>query len=95
MNNNRYRYHDEPITEEMARVARQRQIDIELAEIEGRKAQIKECEEYIATLRKKPLDTTVRIQTTLRPGDEGYDDAPSRFDEQNYVGEFKWIIPKA
>ena len=90
MNTNRYIYHDEPITEEMARVARQKQIDIELAEIEGRKEQIKECEEYIATLRKKPLDTTIRVQTTLRPGDDGYDSAPVRFDPAAYQGDVTW-----
>ena len=75
----------------MARVARQRQINNELAEIEGRKEQIKECENYIAALRAKPLDTTIRVQTTLRPGDDGYDEALPPFDAQNYQGDFKWI----
>jgi len=91
MNTNRYRYHDEPITEEMARVARQTQIDNELAEIKHRKEQIKECEDYIVTLRAKPLDTTIRVQITLRPGDEGYDEAPVAFDPANYRGDTQWV----
>jgi protein-tyrosine-phosphatase len=91
MNTNRYRYHDEPITPEMARVARKAQIENELEEIQLRKAQIKECEDYIVTLRAKPLDTTIRVQITLRPGDDGYDEAPSVFDPTEYQGDFQWV----
>jgi hypothetical protein len=81
MNTTRYIFREEPITEEMARVARQKQIAYELEEIEGYKEQIREREKYIAALRKKPLDTTIKVQVTLRPGDEGYDKAPVRFIE--------------
>lgn len=79
MSINRYIYREEPITEEMARVTRLRQISNTLEEIESFKAQIQKCEDHIAKLRKEPLDTCMKVQITLRPGDEGYDDAPVSF----------------
>jgi hypothetical protein len=92
MNPNRYIYRLEPITEEMARVARLRQISNELEEIESLKAQIQECEDTIAKLRKEPLDTAITVCVTLKPGDEGYDEAPVRFDPAQYQGDAKWIF---
>jgi|TARA_R110002074_G_scaffold289485_3_gene461316 hypothetical protein len=90
MSTPRYIYREEPIAEEQARVARLRQISNELEEIERRKEQIKECENYIAKLRKEPLDTTIKVCVTLRPGDEGYDAAPVRFEQRDWKGEFTW-----
>lgn len=92
---NRYKHHDEPITEEMARNIRQEQIDNQLDELEHRNDQITDCLKQLKALREMPLDTTVRIQTTLFPGDDGYDEAPALFDPEYYLGDSKWVnIPK-
>ena len=90
MSANRYLHEYQPITEAEARAARKEQIATQLYEIEHRKEQIKECEDYIAHLKAKPLDTTINVQITLRPGDEGYDAAPIRFDPVRYQGDLKW-----
>jgi len=37
--------------------------------------------EYIRELRASPLPTTIKVRVALRPGDEGYDEAPVGFIE--------------
>jgi len=81
MNTTRYIFREEPITPEMAQVARAEQIKQAERRVNDLHRQILEEREYIRELRASPLPTTIKVQVTLRPGDDGYDEAPVRFIE--------------
>ncbi len=87
----RYKYEQRPITEAEAHVVRNRVIDQYTEEIAYRKSQIEQCEKRIAELRVEPLATHIEIQITLKPGDDGYDEAPPTFSPKQYQGDFKWV----
>jgi hypothetical protein len=81
MNTTRYIFREEPITPEMAQVARNAQIKQAERHVNDLHRQILEEREYIRELRASPLPTTIKVQVTLRPGDDGYDEAPVGFIE--------------
>jgi hypothetical protein len=85
MNTNRYIWEERPLPEEEARELR----DIKIRHAEERVIdllqQVQEERLLIRELRTSPLPTTVKVQVTLRPGDDGYDEAPGRFDNE-------WIV---
>ena len=86
----RYRYYDKPISEQEGRNIRGHQLERERSEIKHRKAQIAECQTRIRELQQEPYPTSVRVQVTLHPGDEGYDEAPPVFDPTEYQGDVMW-----
>ena len=53
--------------------------------------QILEEREYIRELRASPLPTTIKVQVTLRPGDDGYDEAPVNFTVKTELTSSPWI----
>jgi hypothetical protein len=81
MSTTRYIYREEPITPEMAQVARNAQIRHAEERVESLLRAIQEEQAEIRELRASPLPTTIKVQVTLRPGDDGYDEAPVRFIE--------------
>ncbi len=88
MNTTRYIFREEPITPGMAQVARNAQIKQSYDRIENLHNLILEEQGYIRELRASPLPTTVKVRVTLRPGDDGYDEAPVGFDRKwQYMGE--------
>jgi hypothetical protein len=80
MNTPRYIYREEPITPEMAQVARNAQIRHAEERVESLLREIQEEQAGIRELRASPLPTTIKVCVTLRPGDDGYDEAPVRFE---------------
>lgn len=87
----RYIYRDVPITAIESRRIRNEEIENELREIEHRKQQIRDCEDYLARLKVKPLDRVRTEQITLNPGDPGYDEAPPQFVPADFQGDIRWI----
>lgn len=87
----RYAYHDELITPEEAAETRAHQLESIQSEISGLSRDIAELNERFWDLKGSPLPTTRRVQTTLNPGDHGYDEAPTVFDPTEYQGDLEWV----
>jgi hypothetical protein len=87
----RYSYHDEPLTPEEAEVIRAQQLESIQSEISGLSRDIAELNERFWDLKGSPLPETRRVQTTLNPGDPGYDEAPPVFDPAEYQGDVAWV----
>jgi hypothetical protein len=95
MNTTRYIFREEPITPEMAQVARNAQIKQAKERIDDLQRQIGEERVHITRLIASPLPTTIKVQVTLRPGDDGYDEAPVRFIEMDDENPWrKKLTPK-
>ena len=83
MKQTRYIYKTVPLAKEDADNQRQR-------EFRHIMNQICELHEEAAKLCDSPLPTTRQVQIELNPGDEGYEDAPIRFDSTQYQGNVTW-----
>jgi hypothetical protein len=79
----RYIYKEEPITLKEAKSEKRRQI----AHI---KKLIHEMRQELALIKSNPLPTTKTTKVELNPGDNGYEDAPIRFNASEWQGDFTW-----
>jgi hypothetical protein len=79
MNTTRYIFREEPITPEMAQVARTEQIKQAETRMNSLLIEAHEEHKHLKELNNSPLPTTIKVQVTLRPGDDGYDEAPVNF----------------
>lgn len=83
----RYIYHEEPVPPADAKAEK-------AARVEHALARVREAtDEYLETVRA-PLCTHRTIQTTLNPGDPGYDEAPVRMDPVKWQGDYRWLNPR-
>ena len=80
----KYVHWDEPFPREKAEEKR-------LEELDYLKRRITNIRREYADLLNAPLQTTVRKSKFLRPGDDGYDEAPDIFVVENYQGEINWL----
>jgi hypothetical protein len=90
MNTTRYLWEERPLPEEEARELRAIKIRHAEERVVSLLREIQDERLAIRELRASPLPTTIKVQVTLRPGDDGYDEAPVPFPE-GYAGGFKWI----
>lgn len=87
----RYVHVEEPLSPERAQRIRDAQISSAECEIEYLTQKLKEEQDYRAKLLRRPLDTHITVQKSLRPGDPGYDEAPVHFDATHWQGDFQWM----
>lgn len=59
--------------------------------ISALRADVEEAQQELTALLESPLPTHQRIQITLKPGDEGYDQAPIGFNPAEYQGDSSWM----
>lgn len=85
MNNTRYTYRTVEIPEEEA----QKHKADTIAYIQG---QLKELRKELREAKETPLVLTRTEQTELHPGEEGYNEAPCRFVEADYQGDYSFIV---
>ncbi len=90
MSDERYIYTEESLTDKEAREKRQENIDSQKEVIRRSKLRVKDEIQYLKKLKKLPLPKTRTVQTILRPGDPGYDEAPANFNPLAYCGKTEW-----
>lgn len=83
MNATRYIYKTVPLSVEDA-------IDARSDELIRIHAEIAELEKQADELIRSDLPTTRQVQIELNPGDDGYEDAPIRFNPVQYQGNVTW-----
>lgn len=83
MNQTRYIYKTVPLSRDDAEARR----DMEIACLEAR---IEALRQDLEDVKAEDLPTTRQIQVELKPGDEGYEDAPYAIDFVSYQGNFTW-----
>jgi len=76
----RYRFKTVPIPKKFAKRARREQIEF----LERR---IYELQKDLDTLKEQPLPLTRQEQTTVLPGEKGYDKLPDTFHVQEWQGD--------
>jgi hypothetical protein len=83
MNKTRFLYKTVPIDKTDA-------INQRCDELESMRAQVAQLLKDMRDLDSSPLPTTHQVQILLKPGDEGYEDAPYEFDYIQYQGDVTW-----
>ena len=83
MTQTRYIYKTVPLSRDEAEATR----DMEIACLEAR---IEALRQDLEDVKAEDLPTTRQIQFELKPGDEGYEDAPHTIDFASYQGNFTW-----
>lgn len=90
MSANRYIYRERKLTHDEAYHLRANEIDCLVERRVSLTAELEEIEEALGELLRSPLPTSICEQITLRPGDEGYEEAPTNLDPTNYQGDITW-----
>jgi hypothetical protein len=78
-----------------AQKMRAREIYFQKQTVAHLKNELREAKKDLLKLEKAPLQTHRTEQTTLYPGDNGYEKAPDNPHWGNYRGEFKWRNPQS
>lgn len=83
MSNIRYTYKKVPISTEEAQLKKQ-------CEIDCAKIRLTEAREDLEDAINAPLQTEKTIRVEIRPGDDGYEDAPFEISLTSYLGNVIW-----
>lgn len=86
----RYVYKEESISEERAKELRENEIEAIECKIECILDELREEKNWLAKRKTAPLDKFIRVQYELRPGDDGYEEAPIGFNPLRYQGNVTW-----
>jgi hypothetical protein len=87
----KYIYKKITLSKEEALKRRDRQVEALQDRILALYKERAEASVELITLLNSELDCLAEVQHALNPGDPGYEEAPVRFNEGDYQGQFAWI----
>lgn len=88
------RFKEVPRTFTREEVVSLRLRDLEFARevLRNAREDYQEAKRNLKAAKKGPITETVTSYVPVRPGEDGYEDLPDRFDPDKYQGEFGWGV---